>query len=158
MLNEKLALDLRTRFDDKFGFYSPIADVPLRYIPFFIIYSEYLNNYERANARVKTLRTENPSFAKFLDKVEMTDKLSNNDLLSFLIKPVQRPPKYKLLFGDLLRHTDTDHPDHANIALAVQKFHNVNSSNNEAMVKYTLAEKIFDLQKYFGSKTFNIVE
>lgn len=33
----------------------------------------------------------------------------------FLIKPVQRLPKYELLFYDLLKNTEHEHPDYNNI-------------------------------------------
>ena len=50
------------------------------------------------------------------------DKKMNNsidfrylDIESYLVKPVQRLPKYVLLLRDLLKHTDLDHPDHENL-------------------------------------------
>lgn len=33
-------------------------------------------------------------------------------LESFLIMPIQRLPKYELIFKDLLKKTDSDHPDY----------------------------------------------
>ncbi len=43
-------------------------------------------------------------------------RLSIND---FLIKPVQRLPKYVILLKDLLKHTPKDHPDYNNITKAL---------------------------------------
>lgn len=43
------------------------------------------------------------------------------DLSSLLVKPFQRVLKYPLLLTSLLESTPTDHPDHANLALALQK-------------------------------------
>jgi hypothetical protein len=34
------------------------------------------------------------------------------DIEDFLVKPIQRLPKYVLLFKDLLKNTDEDHPDY----------------------------------------------
>jgi len=39
-------------------------------------------------------------------------------LESYLVKPVQRLPKYPLLIKDLLKHTDQDHPDYENLQKA----------------------------------------
>jgi hypothetical protein len=54
---------------------------------------------------------------------------------AFLIKPVQRLPKYVLLLKDLLKHTDPDDDDYARIELALKQFKDVNSSINEKMNK-----------------------
>ena len=61
------------------------------------------------------MKETNEKLNEFLSKIERTAALSNNDLEGFLIKPVQRPPKYDLLFKDLLKHTDADHPDYNNV-------------------------------------------
>jgi hypothetical protein len=42
----------------------------------------------------------------------------NMNLESFLVKPIQRLPKYELIFKDLLKKTNTDHPDYENIKQA----------------------------------------
>lgn len=44
------------------------------------------------------------------------------DLQSFLVKPVQRLPKYVLLYKDLLKHTNDDHADYGNIAQGLKSF------------------------------------
>ena len=50
-----------------------------------------------------------------VSKLEYTEKLNKLDFNSLLIKPIQRLPKYVLLFKDLLKHTPEDHPDYKNI-------------------------------------------
>lgn len=44
------------------------------------------------------------------------------NLEAFLVKPVQRLPKYVLLFKDLLKHTETCHPDYNNLKKALAGF------------------------------------
>lgn len=58
------------------------------------------------------------------------------NLQAFLVKPVQRLPKYVLLFKDLLRHTLPTHPDHKNIVDALAKFKDVNQYINDQIDKY----------------------
>ncbi|KAJ3315357.1 hypothetical protein HDV04_003750 [Boothiomyces sp. JEL0838] len=41
-------------------------------------------------------------------------------LQAFLVLPVQRIPRYKLLLEDLFKHTPEDHPDHENIKKAIE--------------------------------------
>ena len=44
----------------------------------------------------------------------------------YLIKPIQRLPKYVLLLKDLLRNTSSDHPDYNNISKALQLISDIN--------------------------------
>jgi hypothetical protein len=50
-----------------------------------------------------------------MKQIKSSNILKGSDLVSFLVKPVQRLPKYVLLYKDLLKHTDKDHPDYENI-------------------------------------------
>lgn len=55
------------------------------------------------------------------------------DLPSFLVKPVQRLPKYILLYKDLLKNTDEDHPDYIHIKEQLKYFSIINDENNKNM-------------------------
>jgi hypothetical protein len=46
-------------------------------------------------------------------------------IVDFLIMPVQRIPRYSLLLNDLLKHTPTDHVDHAGLEAALNKINAV---------------------------------
>ena len=62
----------------------------------------------------------------------MASKLDKGmDLQSYLVKPVQRLPRYVLLFKDLLRHTDKSHPDYQNIEESLKQFLKINEDNNK---------------------------
>ena len=41
------------------------------------------------------------------------------DVRSFLIMPVQRVPRYRMLLEDLLAHTDADHPEEPHLREAL---------------------------------------
>lgn len=47
---------------------------------------------------------------------------SNLDLEDYLIKPVQRLPKYVLLLKLLVKKTEADHPDYLNITKLLEGF------------------------------------
>jgi hypothetical protein len=44
------------------------------------------------------------------------------NLDDFLVKPVQRLPKYVLLLKDLFKHTEVDHPDYSLIKETLDNF------------------------------------
>ena len=55
------------------------------------------------------------SSLSFLSSLENGPEVRGLALHAFLIKPVQRICKYPLLLRDLIRNTDSDHPDRQNL-------------------------------------------
>jgi len=53
----------------------------------------------------------------------------------FIVKPVQRLPKYVLLLKDLLKNTDFEHPDFLEIQQAYELYSKVNDDNNANMFR-----------------------
>ena len=68
-------------------------------------------------------------------------------LEDFLVKPIQRLPKYVLLLKDLLKHTNEDHPDYNNISSTLNEFHRVNDENNKNMDRFMNRLQVLDLEK-----------
>ncbi|KAN0038440.1 hypothetical protein ACTA71_000618 [Dictyostelium dimigraforme] len=66
------------------------------------LYVAYINNYENAMATLKKIDTLQPKFFK-----ECQSKYKYSlDIGSLLIMPVQRIPRYELLFREILKYTD----------------------------------------------------
>lgn len=57
-----------------------------------------------------------------MNDIKRSNVLRGMNLEDFLVKPVQRLPKYVLLLKDLLKHTDQDHPDCLNIKNSLEGF------------------------------------
>ncbi len=47
------------------------------------------------------------------------------DIASYLIKPIQRPMKYKLLLADYQKKLRKDHPDYNALTKAIDIYHQV---------------------------------
>jgi hypothetical protein len=47
------------------------------------------------------------------------------DFESYLIKPTQRPVKYRLLLADYQKKLRKDHPDYAALTKAIEVYHEV---------------------------------
>jgi hypothetical protein len=58
--------------------------------------------------------------AAVLEKAKLHPKHTQINLISFLILPIQRLPRYKLLLTSLLKETTHQHPDHLKLGRAVQ--------------------------------------
>ena len=151
-LSSELNEDLKNcyeKFDNKT---SEIAKVFHRNLDNFQVYFTYCRNYKEMQVVMAKFIKKNHPFNQFLETVERTPKFGNSDLFSFLIKPIQRLPKYVLLFKDLLKNTDKSHPDYENIVFTKKKFEELNTKNNENMEEYLIKQtKIIELQEIYGT-------
>jgi FYVE/RhoGEF/PH domain-containing protein 3 len=69
---------------------------------------------------VADLIKNNPTFANFVKERNKHPESHNLVLQAFLVTPVQRIPRYKLLLEDLYKHTPTDHPDYKSLNEAIK--------------------------------------
>ncbi|PRP83287.1 hypothetical protein PROFUN_09499 [Planoprotostelium fungivorum] len=127
------------------------CDIFLASSPFFTMYKEYCVNFERLPVAMKELKSKNEGFKRFIQKQQTDHKieLTSLDLESILIMPVQRPPRYTLLFKELLKKTPEDHPDYANLRSSLKESEeiarnidsNIQTSKQEEML-YELADRL----------------
>lgn len=90
-------------------------------------------------------------FKKFLDELKKKcHDIEHRGLEDYLIRPVQRIPRYYLLLQDLVKHTSKDHPDYANLASAAQKvqsvaeYMNVKKREAENIMKVTEIQEMIE--------------
>lgn len=149
---------LRAFFDTFDNRQSKIGEIILKVIPVFKMYFIYCDNFKNANVRLEQMRKENHPFINFIKPLEFNPTLQNLDLISQLVKPVQRLPKYVLLFKDLKKNTDEKHPDYQNISKCLEEFSKINEQNNAKVNEHLKTRKILELDKKFGSEVLPIVK
>jgi hypothetical protein len=66
------------------------GDLFLNEANFLVIYSQYVNNYERSLETIRKECEENKDFEQFLLKCEQDPECNLSDLGSLLIQPIQR--------------------------------------------------------------------
>ncbi|CAD8105571.1 unnamed protein product [Paramecium sonneborni] len=99
----------------------------------FKCYYEYCSKFTKSNKHFEHLKATDQKFKEFLTQLNKNGTLRGMDLGSFLVKPIQRLPKYILLFKDLEKNTDEDYPDLPNIKEIHKYFKEVNEENNKFM-------------------------
>eukprot|EP01127_Copromyxa_protea_P011264 TRINITY_DN2825_c0_g1_i3.p1 TRINITY_DN2825_c0_g1~~TRINITY_DN2825_c0_g1_i3.p1 ORF type:complete len:760 (-),score=156.03 TRINITY_DN2825_c0_g1_i3:132-2411(-) len=138
-VNELLVQNLTKRFDN-WTETTTIGDVLSQTIPFLKIYTTYNNNYELVE--------------KALDVMYQVDWFAARtphrlDLISLLVQPIQRIPRYRMLLEDLLVHTPDEHPDDKYLKEALVLIRQVaahvntsirNTQNSEIMNKLGLQQ------------------
>mmetsp|Transcript_14970 Transcript_14970/g.27647 ORF Transcript_14970/g.27647 Transcript_14970/m.27647 type:complete len:699 (-) Transcript_14970:694-2790(-) len=97
-------------------------------LPFFKMYSIYVNNYGAAVEMLKTEKTNNKAFTQFLAEKEAHASCKGLDLGAYLIMPIQRLCKYPLLFDRLLKATDASNPYYSQIQSVSQVVNQITSN------------------------------
>ncbi|CAD8077633.1 unnamed protein product [Paramecium sonneborni] len=154
--NQKFYEELKQVFDN----YHPnscFGNIFQKFIPFFKIYFQYYTDYK--DYQINYLRQTYPAFNEHLLILEQTNIFRGIDLNSFLVKPIQRLPKYALLVKDLVKHTWKSHPDYQNLEQTLIAFLQVTKKIDHQMGNILKNQALFDLQKkFFDVLNINIVE
>ena len=79
-----------------------LAGVVKQFVPFFKIYSQYIQGYGAAQSLLQRKRASNRSFREF---IELQEACEGCDLDSLLITPIQRIPRYLLLLEAMYKHS-----------------------------------------------------
>ena len=130
-----------------------VGSIFLEMAPFLKIYVPYINNYQHAVSTLATLQRTNAAFSSLLAECDQSTG-SGLNLMSFLIMPVQRIPRYVMLLGDLLKHTDAEHVDRDNIEKALAAIEEVASSLNEAQRSFESTERLLRCQQRLKGADF----
>jgi len=157
-MNTLLLHDLEERMEN-WNASRCIGDLFLQMAPFLRIYSAYVSNFDDASSTLEACEKQ-PGFASFL-KVRFEDPACKNQpLRSFLILPVQRIPRYRLLLEDMVKNTKETHPDYAQITESLTAIKEVAVQINESIKKHENRMKIVAIQERINSlmSNLNLVE
>jgi hypothetical protein len=117
------------------------------------MYLEYMTNYQGMIAMLDTLRKQK-KFQSFqeamVEDMNKTSKGTALDLVSYLIMPVQRVPRYVLLLKELIKSTDPTHPEFAALADCLLKMEVAASMCNEGMRRRENEIQLEELQNRIG--------
>lgn len=126
-----------------------LGDVLLDLTPFLKMYTQYTGNYERAVELLDEYENDNKAFISFMNKAYENPVRQGQNLRSFLIMPIQRIPRYKLLIEDLVKNTPQDHPDYTNLTNALDKLAAVAIQVDMAILEQKNRQALFRIQKKF---------
>ena len=116
-------------------------------------YSQYLASFDRARVERARLLTNNKKFAAFVERVENLPESQHLSLESFLMEPVQRVPRYRLLFEQLLKYTPEGHPDRTVTAEALALTADVAQANNDAIIMRANKDKMMAIMMSLSPTT-----
>ncbi|KAJ1504810.1 hypothetical protein HMI54_006557, partial [Coelomomyces lativittatus] len=88
---------------------------------------------------------------------EDSPRFKNLTIVSFLILPIQRVPRYILLLEQLLKFTSPDHPDYLGLQKCVDEVKHIAEHINDAIRKFELQTKVVQLQAYLHGRPDSLV-
>lgn len=105
-------LELQRRYDQKCV--PMIGDIMVQHFPFFEKpFTTYCPHVPLAEYIVSVESQQNPELGKFLAEVVKDPRMRRLAFRHFLLNPVTRMQRYKLLLSAVLKKTDEDHEDYA---------------------------------------------
>ena len=144
VLNNKFLVDLEERLG-KWSENPCLGDVVLQFAPFFKMYTQYVNNHETATSVLGKARTDDKKGFGDFERACMQQG-GGISLDSYLILPIQRVPRYKLLLQELKKNTEPDHKDMKNIDKALEVVGTVAMHINDSVKQQERRAKIAAIQ------------
>ena len=117
------------------------------FVPLLSIYKLYVGNGEHQMAALSKLE-QKESFVELCDKLQEQINVGHaQNLRGYLITPVQRLPRYKLLLEDLIKNTPEDHCDLQRLKDALSKVKEINTTVNKSIDLQTKQNKMIELSE-----------
>ncbi|KAJ3450088.1 faciogenital dysplasia protein [Anaeramoeba flamelloides] len=135
-----------------------IGDVFEEISKFLSLYGVYCGNYEDSFKELERLRKKRSRFRNRLFEMKQHPDTKKMDIISFLILPVQRVPRYNLLLSEILKHTPKEHPDYENLSIALEKTKELSNEINKKIQEYERLTKLTEIQSYFDSSLRDLVK
>lgn len=117
------------------------------------VYEEYMVNFDPALTKRAALLMSNRKFANFVESARSHPDAAGLGIESFLIAPVQRIPRYRLLIQELIKYTDFEHPDYQNLHDAFEAVGDSASAHNEAIRRRETKDKLMDIMMQFDNRS-----
>ena len=126
-----------------------VGEIFVQLAPFMKMYASYANNYESAARLLAEYRKKKPRFEEFCLECEADPRSRGLALGSFIIMPVQRIPRYKMLLAELVKYSE-DIPDFPTLEDALQKVAEVALEINESIRRYEKQQELIALDVRCG--------
>jgi FYVE/RhoGEF/PH domain-containing protein 5/6 len=127
---------------------AAVAPIFINFAPRFKLHVEYAIQHQISIKTMSELERKK-AFTSWLTEIyEKHGK--GQDLLSLLIQPVQRIPRYKLFLEDILKLTPENHPDYKELPKALQSIEEVANAVNSCLRKHENLTKLQEVIRNYG--------
>ncbi|EFC43582.1 rhoGEF domain-containing protein [Naegleria gruberi] len=130
--------NLERSLQDRKNNFSSLGELLNSYAHSFKLYSTYIAGYKKASAALSEEKKKNKKLTQFLDGLKQLLKDQGEritQLESYLVTPVQRIPRYRLLLEDLYKNTPNDDTAKGRLEEALELIKKIALYVNDAEVK-----------------------
>ncbi|KAI1278394.1 Fyve, RhoGef and Ph domain-containing protein [Halotydeus destructor] len=131
-LNEQMLSMFQSRLS-QYNEKKKIADVIVLVGPFLKQYSMYMKDFSVMTSTLEDVTKKFPSFAAALKEFESSSRCCKLCVKHYMLAPVQRIPRYRLLLREYLKNLDDDHPDYQDTQKALDIVSVVNEHANQTV-------------------------
>eukprot|EP00475_Leptophrys_vorax_P006006 TRINITY_DN13655_c0_g1_i1.p1 TRINITY_DN13655_c0_g1~~TRINITY_DN13655_c0_g1_i1.p1 ORF type:complete len:806 (+),score=221.61 TRINITY_DN13655_c0_g1_i1:147-2564(+) len=118
---------------------------------FLKMYTQYLNGYEQS-IEILTQHSKNKKFQSFLAERRDSEVCKGLDIMSYLIMPVQRIPRYELLLRELKRFTLPSDEEFLDLQQAFDKIQKIAVHINENKRQIEQLSRLLEIESRLGGK------
>eukprot|EP01080_Neovahlkampfia_damariscottae_P000170 gene170-4416_t len=143
-INESLFKQLEANYN---GVTKPsIGDIFIRFAPYLKLYTKYCKEYNTITSAFKQLKGENKKFRDLVSKLERSAiEDGRQPISSYLIMPVQRIPRYKMLLEELSKYTKKGQDE--NLIEAIEEIQSVGNFLNKTLREDEATTKIIQINR-----------
>lgn len=144
-----VSAELLKRLREKASVFTPrtrFGSIIITLIPYLRVYSDYCRYYSKMNETVQELKPPHPFSAFYkLQMAKAPEEFSRFDITYFLITPIQRLPRYRLLLTDLLKHLRPRDVDYADVKKSLEEVERVTAFVNNQTAEQVNKEQLLQL-------------
>ncbi|KAJ1981552.1 hypothetical protein H4R34_002021 [Dimargaris verticillata] len=126
---------------------SCVGDIFIEIAPYFKMYAVYMRNFQRALASIRSSMDSLPAFRQLVQSVNALPELKNLSIESYLMLPIQRLPRYRLLLAELVQHTPSDHVDYPLVTKALAVVQDVANFVNDMIRQHDMHMAMVTVQR-----------
>ena len=149
-LNSSLLQSLERELAQSGPSLARVGKILFEFAPFFRVYMSYIDRYEEQVRVFEDLCSSKQGLSDLVEQCRQNPKCRGLALKSYLIMPVQRIPRYKMLLSELASRTEDEHPDAADVLKAKEKIGNVAKQINESIRQQENRQVMLDLRAAIG--------
>ncbi|XP_019555420.3 putative protein tag-52 [Aedes albopictus] len=125
--------------------------------PFFKLYSVYAFDYRNSLCTLQTLIQKNAAVKRFIANAESRPEVQTK-VISLLITPIQRIPRYKLLLQQVLLYTSPSDVAYKQLQESIKLVEQSVSHINSVVEDYENTQRLITVQNALTNKSLKIVK
>ncbi|KAM6984774.1 FYVE, RhoGEF and PH domain-containing protein 4 [Aplochiton taeniatus] len=129
-----------------------LGDVMQQHAPFLRMYAEYVSNFDQAMELLRQWTDRSAAFRNIILDIQSKDMCGSLTLQHHMLEPVQRVPRYEMLFKDYIGKLSEEDVDFTYAQKSLQTISMAAIHSNSAILKTEKLKKLLEIYEMLGDK------